>query len=233
MSQRSYNDQPGWVEESTITRKMNVHIPLKLQLVCNNIAKRVGGNEFSIYCRIDRKEGNNIYLSDFYVIPEQTVSPASIDYGKDPDTKVDTVIHRHPDGLNSFSGTDESYINRNFECSILYTKAGGFVYGIYNMDMGNDVKLRLDVEPIITDGLGEIDISMIKEKKYEYNKPGTSNRGYEYYVPKTIHDFEESKNDLNLTDDGLFSHTTEKTPLEKFKEKWEKEDNKKKHLINP
>ena len=168
MLQHSYkkDSQPGWGGETIFTEKMNVHIPLKLQLVCNKIANQVAGNEFSIFCRIQKVEGNNIFLEDYYTIPEQHVSAASIDYGKDPDEYVDTVIHRHPDGMNRFSGTDEAYINKNFKCSLLYTKSGGFVHGIYNMDIGEDVKLRLETIPIVVDGLGDIDIENIKYKTY-------------------------------------------------------------------
>jgi len=184
MSRKSYKDEPTWKGKTIFANKMNIYIPLKLQLVCNKIAKQVGNNEFSIFCKIEKIEGTNIYLSDFYTIPEQRVSGAFIDYGKDPDEYVDTVIHRHPDGLNNFSGTDDAYINQNFKCSLLYTKSGGFVHGIYNMDMGENVKLRVEVNPLVDDGLGDIDISNIKfntypnyfKNTYKYEYP----YGYEY-----------------------------------------------------
>lgn len=165
MLPRSLNDAPAWGGDTTFVTDIVVHIPMRLQLVCNHIANKVGNNEFSFFTKIAKREGNNIYLSDEFHIPDQIVSSVSIDYGKDPDAFVDTVIHRHPNGMNRFSGVDENYINANFKCSLLYTKSEGFVHGCYNLDMGNDVKLRLPIKPKLIDGL-DIDVSMIQERSF-------------------------------------------------------------------
>lgn len=244
MLQRSYKDEPAWGGETTFTDKMNVYIPLKLQLVCNKIARQVSGNEFSIFCKIEKIDGNNVYLSDFYTIPEQQVSSASIDYGKDPDMEVDTVIHRHPDGMNRFSGTDDAYINKNFKCSLLYTKSGGFVHGIYNMDMGNDTKLRLDVNPIVDDGLGDIDISNIKFKTYSNYGKGTYEYGYPIYNSR-IREYGKDGEEITphtVSRGSMFEMSDEEddtkveniSTMDKLKAKWAKEEaeEKKKHVTS-
>lgn len=220
-----------WGSETSFVTSMNVFIPFKLQLICNKIAKQVGDNEFSIFCKIDRIEKNNIYLSDYYTIPEQRVSHASIDYGNDPKEPVDVVIHRHPDGLNKFSGVDDSFINKNFKCSILYTKLGGFVYGIYNLNLDENTKLRIETVPIVDDGLSDIDISniayfdsTIPNYLYEENFPENRFRDFLKYgseAPSTIYDYDDKGTERRFLGDQRYSFA-------QLKEKWAREDAKKK-----
>jgi hypothetical protein len=244
MSPRSYKAEPTWGGETTFTNKMNVYIPLKLQLVCNKIAKQVDGNEFSIFCKIKKVDGNDVHLEDFFVIPEQHVSSASIDYGKDPDEYVDVVIHRHPDGFNRFSETDDSYINKNFKCSLLYTKSGGFVYGIYNMDMGNDVKLRLEAIPIVDDGLDDIDMSNIKFKTYSSPKTNYNYPTYNYGInfnenDSKIREWKDGKEITPVSRGSQFETPEEEnktenlSTMDKLKEKWAKEEAEEKKKDKP
>lgn len=91
--------------------------------------------EFSIFCKA-KIEGFTITLSNDYYIPKQVVHGAEVDYDVHdprPNDEFNTVIHRHPDKLHSFSQGDDTYINRNFDVSLLWTRAGSFVKGQYNL----------------------------------------------------------------------------------------------------
>lgn len=90
-----------WESELNIISCIQVVIPVKLYLVCNQIAGKVGNNEFSIVTDIKEKDNQNILLTDEFYIPKQKVNPSNIDYL--PDVYNHPVcIHRHPDGCNGF-----------------------------------------------------------------------------------------------------------------------------------
>ena len=58
-----------WESELNIISSIQVVIPVKLFLVCNQIAGKVGGNEFSIVTDIKEKDNQNILLTDdFYIL---------------------------------------------------------------------------------------------------------------------------------------------------------------------
>jgi hypothetical protein len=138
-----------------------VIVPVKLLLICNHISSRVGDNEFSIVTDIKERTSTEIKLSDTYYIPKQTVARSAIEYQPDSDLQHKVVIHRHPDGFNTFSGTDHEYINQNFELSILYTRNEGFVNGIYNHKMDEACILQLPLDISVDYALEPIDISNI------------------------------------------------------------------------
>lgn len=152
----------AWESGIKILKKMDVVIPLKLLLICNQIADKVKGDEFSIVTNILEKEDTEITLSDEYYIPKQQIDHSNIEYLPD-DYKFNTVIHRHPDGCDSFSSTDQEYINQNFELSILYTKRDGFVNGLYNLRHENGYLIQVPVEIYVDYGIDEIDISNIQK----------------------------------------------------------------------
>jgi proteasome lid subunit RPN8/RPN11 len=108
---------------------MKVIVPLKLLLVCNSIVAKLDGEEFSIVTNIESRTSDTLTLSEEYYIPKQRVTSGSIDYLPD-DYSHSVVIHRHPNGLNTFSKTDHEYINQNFELSLLYTEEEYFVNGL-------------------------------------------------------------------------------------------------------
>jgi len=152
----------AWESGIKILKKIDVVIPLKLLLICNQIADKVQGDEFSIVTNIQEKDDTEIVLSEAFYIPKQQVSHSNIEYLPD-DYKFNTVIHRHPDGCNSFSSTDQEYINQNFELSILYTKRDGFVNGLYNLRHENGYLIQIHVEIYVDYGIQEIDISNIQK----------------------------------------------------------------------
>jgi len=152
----------AWESGIKILKKIDVVIPLKLLLICNQIADKVQGDEFSIVTNIQEKDETEISLSDEFYIPKQRVSHSNIEYLPD-DYKYNCVIHRHPDGCNSFSNTDQEYINQNFELSILYTKRDGFVNGLYNLRHENGYLIQIPVDIFVDYNIDEIDISNIQK----------------------------------------------------------------------
>ena len=151
--------EDGWESGIKILDAVKVIIPLKLLLVCNQIADRLSGEEFSILVNLTEKD-KVIRLSEEFHIPQQVVSSASIDYIPE-DYNFNTVIHRHPDGMNSFSSTDKNFINQNFKLSILYTHKEGFVHGVYNLKHDNYL-VQLPIEISVDMGLDLIDIQNIQ-----------------------------------------------------------------------
>lgn len=155
-------DSPSnsWESELKVIEHMRVIIPLRLLLVCNSIAAKLDGEEFSIVTNISNRSSDTIILSEDYYIPKQRVTAGSIDYLPDQYSHS-VVIHRHPNGLNSFSRTDQDFINQNFELSLLYTAEEYFVNGIYNLKY-EDAIIPIPVKSLIDYGLEEIDMANIE-----------------------------------------------------------------------
>ena len=155
-------DSPStsWESDLKVIERMRVIIPLRLLLVCNSIAAKLDGEEFSIVTNISKRSTDTIILSEDYYIPKQRVTAGSIDYL--PDHYVhNVVVHRHPNGLNTFSRTDQDFINQNFELSLLYTAEEYFVNGVYNHKL-EDAIIPIPVKPVIDYGMEEIDMTNIE-----------------------------------------------------------------------
>jgi len=150
----------SWESDLKVIDHMKIIVPLKLLLVCNSIVSKLDGEEFSIVTHIKSRTTDSITLSEDYYIPKQKVTTWSIDYLPDDYTHC-VVIHRHPNGLNSFSSTDQSFINQNFELSLLYTAEEFFVNGIFNIRQ-EDAIIPIPAKAEIDYGLEEIDIANIE-----------------------------------------------------------------------
>ena len=164
--QKYGHSKEAWESGIKVLETVDIVIPARLLHVCNQIAGKVRGDEFSILTNILEQDNDTITLSEEFYIPKQKVASTSIDYL--PDTEASNyhvVIHRHPDGMNTFSSTDRNYINQNFQLSILYTEEGGFVNGVYNLKH-NDYLIQIPVEIYIDYGLEEIDISNIEQERF-------------------------------------------------------------------
>lgn len=216
----------AWESGLKILKRMQVVIPLKLLLVCNQIADKIE-DEFSIVTNILEKDDTELTLSEEFYIPKQIVSHSSIDYLPD-EYHFNTVIHRHPDGCNGFSSTDQNYINQNFELSILYTKRDGFVAGQYNLRHENGYLIQLPVEIFVDYGIDEIDITNIqkpaplvvidKPKKHRSREPKPrlfdSEHDWDLHKFDTIPErkeklLTEEKLDYSLMKDFLLEEVTE------------------------
>lgn len=79
--------------------------------------------EFGMYLKgvFDKPNKCIIVDEDVMMLPVQEVSAGSIDFEPSlDDSEYNGVIHRHPGSMHTFSGTDEAYINSNFEFSMIY-----------------------------------------------------------------------------------------------------------------
>ena len=127
-------------------KEFPIEVPSKILLVCMALAKRDEHNEFSIILKGSMTD-DGFVVSEDLLIPEQTVSGASVDYDnikmlEYKQQGYNTVIHFHPMSLSKFSGTDDEYINTNFDCSILFNDYE-FSDSIVNLKIGN---VRLQVK---------------------------------------------------------------------------------------
>ena len=185
-------DSPGntWESDLKVIERMRVIIPLRLLLVCNSIAAKLDGEEFSIVTDITKRSSDTIILSEDYYIPKQRVTSVSIDYLPDL-YHHQVIIHRHPANLNSFSKTDQEFINQNFELSLLYTAEDYFVNGIYNLKH-EDAIIPIPVKPLIDYGLEEIDMANI-DPVYNRTITPVSNTDKDDY----LFTYEELYNEIN------------------------------------
>lgn len=193
-----------WESELNIISSIQVVIPVKLYLVCNQIAGKVGGNEFSIVTDIKEKDNQNILLTDDFYIPKQKVYPSNIDYL--PDVYNHSVcIHRHPDGCNGFSSTDKVYINQNFVLSLLYTRRDGFVNGIYNMRLDDKTMIQLPVEIKVDYNLEEINIENILEEKDLFTDDDLPARYKgKKHLNKKEEDLDEIESRIDFLEDAMY-----------------------------
>lgn len=194
-----------WESELNIISSIQVVIPVKLYLVCNQIAGKVGGNEFSIVTDIKEKDNHNILLTDDFYIPKQKVNESNIDYLSDV-YNHSVCIHRHPDGCNGFSSTDKKYINQNFVLSLLYTRRDGFVNGIYNMRLDDKTMIQLPVEIKVDYNLEEINIENIVEEKDLFTEDDLPARykGKKLLSRKKEEDLDEIESRIDFLEDAMY-----------------------------
>jgi len=183
-----------WESDLKVIEKMKVIVPLKLLLVCNSIVSKLDGEEFSIVSTIKSRTSDTLTLSDEYYIPKQLVTSVSIDYQPD-EYSHSVVIHRHPNGLNTFSKTDHEFINQNFELSLLYTAEESFVNGLYNLKH-EDAIIPIPVKANIDYGIEDIDISNI-EPVYKHTEDTQSTKLSSLYNDDYLYSYEDLFTEIN------------------------------------
>lgn len=144
-----------------------IDVPQSIADVIRAIEKQVVENvEFSIYVKADVSDIECIRISEEYYVPRQVVSHSSVDYDDVPYDGFNAVIHKHPRGIRTFSGTDDEYINANFRVSMLWC-SGEFVDATVNYDVGAGVKLQLEGRVCVDDerDLPEVDVGNISVLK--------------------------------------------------------------------
>jgi len=184
----------SWESDLKVIEKMKVIVPLKLLLVCNSIVSKLDGEEFSIVSTIKSRTSDTLTLSDEYYIPKQLVTSVSIDYQPD-EYSHSVVIHRHPNGLNTFSKTDHEFINQNFELSLLYTAEESFVNGLYNLKH-EDAIIPIPVKAIIDSGIEDIDISNI-EPVYKHTEDTQSTKLSSLHNDDYLYSYEDLFTEIN------------------------------------
>jgi len=136
-------------EQFCVLDKILFYIPLDVQLTLLALQEKFPSPEFSILGKAHwnpEDEGYNMDPEIF--IPKQKVSTGSVDIEED-NLEYNVVIHKHPNGCKTFSGTDEDYINSNFEFSLLweskkFCKATGKIWV-----QAINSHIRVELDPVI------------------------------------------------------------------------------------
>ncbi|MFW6225504.1 MAG: hypothetical protein ACOC3V_00930 [bacterium] len=168
---RTDEKEYDWFIEKNVTRtELIIKIPVKIKNVMEYLSKKYRGLEFSIITstRYNKEEDIFIMNKEFY-IPEQYVSRVFIDYKESIPPQYNTVIHKHPNGINHFSSTDVEYINTNFDFSLLWVN-GQFEIGVTNI-MSVYGKISFPLFPIIEyEELKKSQLKKIKIQKRRLEK---------------------------------------------------------------
>lgn len=108
-------------EEVKIIDSVDCYISEYMYNLMSALQKKFTHLEFSIFGKITLDESEKtLRLQDEYFVPEQIVSAASVDYKEEAPEEFNCVIHKHPRGVTRFSTTDWTYINQNFDYSLLW-----------------------------------------------------------------------------------------------------------------
>lgn len=131
-----------------------------------NVTKSLGAkHEFGAYIKGFMDEDGIFKVMDEIYIPAQEVTAATIDFKENPPDGYNGVIHRHPNGCVAFSGTDDKYINSNFEFSLLY-ESNTIRQSIINIkidEYGKRLQVPMKVCIESKYDVQIIDVSMIKK----------------------------------------------------------------------
>lgn len=124
-------------EEQIDSNTMRVLVHVNINRVMLQISKSItnSGDEYGMHLKCYRHDDKTIVVLPDYSIPEQTVTTVTFESGEGrPDASYNAVIHRHPAGVLSFSGTDDNDLNPNFLCSLLYTVEKGVFKANVNLE---------------------------------------------------------------------------------------------------
>lgn len=149
-----------------------VHMPIEIRSVFDALSKQVE-TEYLAYLT-GKIEGTKAIIDGFY-IPKQRASAASVDVTETGVTKkvkhIIGVLHKHPDGINDFSGTDEEF--RNYPVNVL-TVDGKYLCQVRTKTpCGHFMTGKAEVITLSKD----VNIDKLKEK-IEEEKYDTSYMGY-------------------------------------------------------
>jgi len=165
----------------TVIKEYPIKIPLAIYEVCSYLAKQDTSNEFAIIVKAKNTDKGYV-LTDEFLVPEQTVSGASVDFDNVKLLEYrkqgyNTVIHFHPMNLKTFSGTDDRYINTHFDVSVLFCD-NQFTDAVVNLDVnGLRVQIKGSVELDIPDLKIQLD-NIKKSKAYASYTPSTGLDSY-------------------------------------------------------
>ena len=171
-----------------------IKIPFRIFEVCTYLSKQDNSNEFAIIVKASNT-GEGYVLTEDFIVPEQTVSSASVDFDNIKLVEYraqgyNTVIHFHPMNLTKFSSTDDRYINNHFDVSILFCN-GDFTDSIVNITI-NGIHLQLKGEITMQTPDMNINLQNIKKntsvaynvtdwEKWAYTKYGIASLDYDHY----------------------------------------------------
>lgn len=118
--------------------------------IAESIQRLVGNNEFSILLK-GMWDNDGFYVTSEYIIPDQYVSSASVDFEDDISRYrykgYNTILHSHPFSCANFSYNDEKSINVHFDCSLLFS-INKIVAGTICLKLDNERKLKIPITDI-------------------------------------------------------------------------------------
>ena len=141
-------------------------VPEKIIDVMKALDAEYPSYEFSILTKCKyNSEDRSFYLLEDIFVPNQEVTAGAVDYAPGEDYgEFNCVIHKHPNNCMSFSSTDETYINQNFDYSLLWVNSK-FHIGIINIRVDQlDCRIRMKLNPVVAPVVSNVDISEYKEK---------------------------------------------------------------------
>jgi hypothetical protein len=106
---------------------VKVYLPKSIYQIFLLFAKYDPYNEFLIYSSFVETDNKKelIILGDETEIPEQIVTPVSVQVLKQELPHHNVVMHLHPPGVTSFSGTDWTFLHvGSIKLSILFVREG-------------------------------------------------------------------------------------------------------------
>lgn len=187
----------------TLYPPLKCYVPYSLVMKMRTIEQAVNSRlEFGAYLKGSFIDGS-LYVGEEFNVCKQSVTPTNIDFEDAAPEGYNGVIHRHPNGIMDFSGTDRSSINQNHEFSLLYVN-NEIIKGIINISLPNTqtrIQLPLTIQVIhpSIEGLEE-EIANIKEKEIPRYSPKQSQfygGGYpSRYLPNFINDDDDEKPQL-------------------------------------
>lgn len=160
----------SWVNEkrNPISIPIRCLVPQKIVIMMRSVERimqntNMGALEFGAFLNGKLNEQGVLMVSEDFYLPAQKVSGGSIDFDEEPpEPKYNGVIHRHPTGCKSFSGTDGTYINSNFEFSLLY-EGNEIIKGIFNLEV-NSVRIQLPLNVEVMYPVMNLSSEQISEK---------------------------------------------------------------------
>ena len=139
--------------------------------------------EFSVYFNVVKEEEGKFLVTEI-IIPKQEVSVASVEFTEH--IRSDGVLHKHPNGICNFSGTDEKYINANHDISLLFVN-GAFQTGTARIVTPCKCKMKVGVEVLVRKPANsEID-AFIKQAEEKI----VTNKGIKKNGGTSLQNFEE------------------------------------------
>lgn len=207
-----------WDSGLSVLEDPEIHVPRHIQEIAIAIQEEVGRPEWGALFRGEWTENGFQVLPD-YVIPEQKVSRAHIDYEEDlkkyRERGYVVNMHSHPfSGSNAgFSGVDDDHINSHFDCALLYAgKAEEIVDGLLNVDVSDGVRVQIDADLNVERErarLPDVDISNITERSRSTGSGSTSrgSKGSGTVTRRTEYISKDGQNRETQKDDSYHKST--------------------------
>lgn len=172
-----------WDSGLAVLTEVRVLVHPYLKEVCDSIQASFPGLEFSILAK-GKWTPQGFYVGKEFVIPQQEVAGASVDY-KEPLASFVTqgynvVLHSHPFKSDWFSTSDDETINTNFPCSVLYS-LGEFTAASVSMmlDAQHKLKQRVEVDILREKRTIEVDTKNIQKREQVIVRYTGFNRTYD------------------------------------------------------